>query len=137
MKGVNRVVIAVEDVEKAGRLFGELLGVRFFDAGVVEGMGVRAMLSWEAGIELVSPVDPDGDVARFLRERGEGVYSVAFNVEDADAAEARARALGVGVGGTIEFGEAMGFAKFKEILLEPGDTHGVFTLLAEIEMKKR
>jgi len=133
MKGVNRVVIVVKDIEKAGALFSELLGIRLEDYGVVEDMGVRAMVSWDGGLELVSPVRPDTEVARFMREKGEGVYGVVFNVDDADEASDRAKKLGVRVSGTIEMGEKQGFRKFKEILLDPEDTHSVFTLLGQIE----
>jgi len=135
MKGVNRVVIVVKDIEKAGKLFSELLGIRLVDHGVVQDMGIRAMLSWDGGIELVSPITSDSDVAGFLSEKGEGVYAVVFNVDNADKAADRAKKLGVKMRGTIELGEKEGFRKFKEILLDPEDTHSVFTLLAEIERK--
>ena len=135
MKGVNRVVIVVKDIERAGKLFSELIGIQLDDYGVVEDMGVRAMVSWDGGIELVSPTRSDTDVARFLSEKGEGVYGVVFNVEDADKASDRARRLGVRVKGTIEMGEKEGFRKFKEILLDPQDTHNVFTLLGQIERR--
>ena len=135
MKGVNRVVIAVKDIEKAGRLFSELLGAKFYDAGVVDRFKVKAMVSWDGGVELISPITEDSDAARFLREKGEGVYTVIFNVDNADQAASRAKALGIRETGIIEFDQHPLFKKFKEILLAPEDTFGVFVALAQIEMK--
>ncbi len=135
MSGVNRVVIVVKDIEKAGKLFSELLGARFYDGGIVDRFGIRAMVSWDGGLELISPVTEDSDAARFLRERGEGVYTVIFNVNNADQAASRAKALGVRQTGVIEFDQHPVFKKFKEILLAPEDTCGAFVALAQIERK--
>ena len=44
MRGINRVVIVVKDIEKAGKLFSELLGAKFYDGGVVDKFGVRALV---------------------------------------------------------------------------------------------
>ena len=135
MSGVNRVVIVVKDIVRAGRLFSELLGAKFYDAGIVDRFGVKAMVSWDGGIELISPVTEDSEAARFLREKGEGVYTVIFNVDDADQAASRAKALGVRQTGIIEFDQHPFFKKFKEILLAPEDTCGAFVALAQIERK--
>jgi len=136
MKGINRVVIAVKDIEKASKLFSALLGTRFYNAGIVDKFGVRAMVSWEAGIELVSPITSKGDVANFMKKNGEGIYAVVFNVDDADQTAERAKALGVRVKDTIEMSQSPVFNKFKELLLAQEDTHGAFILLGQIEMKQ-
>jgi len=135
MKGVNRVVIAVKDIERASRIFSELLGGRFYDAGVVDKYGVRAMVSWDEGIELISPITEDSQAARFLREKGEGLYNVIFNVDDVDKAATRAKALGIRITETIELNQPDLFNKFKEIVLAPEDTCGIFIALGQIERK--
>lgn len=135
MRGINRVVIVVKDIDKAGKLFSELLGAKFHDVGVVDKFGIRALVSWDGGLEIVSPVTEDSDAARFLRDKGEGVYNVIFNVDDADQAASRAKALGVRQTGVIEFDQHPFFKKFKEILLAPEDTCGAFIALAQIERK--
>ena len=135
MSGVNRVVIVVKDIERAGRLFTELLGAKLHDAGVVDRFGVKAMVSWDGGLELISPITEDSEAAQFLREKGEGIYTVIFNVDDADQAATKAKALGIRQTGIIEFDQHPFFKKFKEILLAPEDTCGAFVALAQIEMK--
>ena len=36
----------------------------------------------EVGFELMESTSPDGDVARFIEKRGEGIMLVSFNVDD-------------------------------------------------------
>ena len=74
MAGVNRVVIVVKDIVRAGRLFSELLGAKFYDAGIVDRFGVKAMVSWDGGIEIISPVTEDSEAARFLSVQGQNSY---------------------------------------------------------------
>lgn len=52
---------------------------------VMESQGVEAaMCATDGGlIELISPLDPDGAIARFMAKRGEGFHHVAFAVPDA------------------------------------------------------
>ncbi len=50
-----------------------------------------------AFIELVQPTDPSHRVARFLAERGEGMFSVSLQVDDLDATVRDLRARGLPV----------------------------------------
>jgi hypothetical protein len=51
-------------------------------------VGLRVLLDWTRGIEIISPSDVNGAegarVQRFLDERGEGVYSVVVLTSDID-----------------------------------------------------
>ena len=144
MKGVNRVVIAVRDAERAASLFSQLLGAPFHDYGEVKALGARVMISWDGGIELVAPISDDSDLARSIKEKGEGVQMVILNVGDVDEARVRAEALGIRVTNTLEFKDPSvmdtpqhHFTRFKEVFLAPEDTHGVHCLLAQIERESR
>jgi hypothetical protein len=61
-------------------------------------VGVRAYLSWEGGLEILSPLDVVTPVAESLRghlaARGEGLFGIVFGVPDITAAKARADRLG-------------------------------------------
>jgi len=75
------------------------LGNTSFDGPIeLREHGLRVWLSWESGLEVMSPVDPDASFAAavwaFLHQRGEGVFAVVFGVPDLDEATARARSLG-------------------------------------------
>ena len=80
LRGVNCVMIAVHDLEKAKRHYGALLGATFMDAHWTgEPFGISVSIAWDAGIELCAPLpgrEKDSAVAQFLAHRGEGVMSV-------------------------------------------------------------
>lgn len=84
------VAVAVRDVEKAERLYADLLGLRVVGREIVEDQGVRtSMLRSENGagaaIELIEPLDSSSPVSKFLEKRGEGVHHVCFFVDDIEA----------------------------------------------------
>ena len=148
-KGVNRVVIAVRDLDKAVALYSELFDTAFYegDAAQAASYGIRVAVSWDAAIEIVSPL-PESDatmgraVARFVDKYGGGLYSVVFSVDDVDEAHARATKMGIRVSSLFELDqEQMGrflqdrFKRFKQYSLKATDTCGVQVVLGQIEPK--
>jgi len=69
-------------------------------------MGFVMCISWEAGLEVVSPLPEPTEFNQWLREwletRGEGVMSVIFGVKDLEAHKARLEALGLEVGPLLD-----------------------------------
>ena len=95
---VHHVVFAVppEQLPEAVQFFSEL-GFRFQDIAV-EDVGLRVLLDWDGGLELVTPLSPGADgaaaVTDFLQQNGPGVYSVVIRVGDAPTAEQVAKRYG-------------------------------------------
>ncbi len=105
-RGVNRVVIAVRDIEAGEAFFRELLDCTFHSANDEEAaaFGVRLRFSWDAGIELVAPIPgTDSHVEKIIDERGEGLIGVVWAVDDADAAKAAGAGLGVSTFHTLDY----------------------------------
>ncbi len=80
--------IVVKDIDAAASLYHEMLGLTPWDKGVVEDSenGVR-LLSLPIGdtfIELIQPVSAENRFARFLSERGGGLFHLCFFTEDYD-----------------------------------------------------
>jgi 4-hydroxyphenylpyruvate dioxygenase-like putative hemolysin len=92
------VVFAVlpEQMPKAVQFFSELSFQ--FQTIELEDVGLRVLLDWDGGLELVTPLssgaDGTGAVAQFLQRNGPGVYSVVIPVGDASAAEQVAQRYG-------------------------------------------
>lgn len=86
---MHHVVIAVAPhrIAHTAALFTDL-GFRFSEMEL-DDVGLRVLLDWDGGIELVTPLDdrcsPVGD---FLATHGDGVYSLAIRVADAPGAQA-------------------------------------------------
>ncbi|GAA5059894.1 methylmalonyl-CoA epimerase [Thermocatellispora tengchongensis] len=78
---VDHVAIAVHDADKAMTFYTERLGLTLIGDEEAEEPGVR--LAYLDGgnvmIQLVQPLR-EGPVARFMREHGEGLHHVCFNV---------------------------------------------------------
>jgi 4-hydroxyphenylpyruvate dioxygenase-like putative hemolysin len=95
---VHHVVFAVpqEQLPNTSQFFSEL-GFRF-QTIELEDVGLRVLLDWDGGLELVTPLSSEVDganaVAQFLQQNGPGVYSVVMRVGDASAAEQLAHRYG-------------------------------------------
>lgn len=65
-------------------------------------MGFTMCISWEAGLEVVAPMEARTDFNAWLwselETKGEGVTSVVFGVKDLEAHKARLESLGCNVG---------------------------------------
>ena len=65
-------------------------------------MGFTMCISWEAGLEVVAPMEQRTDFNAWLwselERKGEGVTSVVFGVKDLDAHKARLARLGIEAG---------------------------------------
>lgn len=85
---VHHVVFCVqaENQERAADLWRDV-GMTFQEVPLAE-EGIRVLLDWAAGVEIVAPTEPEGtETARFrafLDERGEGVYSVVVRTAEID-----------------------------------------------------
>ncbi|CDO89139.1 hypothetical protein AWC29_11710 [Mycobacterium triplex] len=96
---LHHVVFAVarERHETVGQLFTEL-GFTFETIALDE-LGIRVLLDWNRGIELISP-NPEStaevavSVTEFLASRGDGVFTVVVQVPGASAAEDIAKRYG-------------------------------------------
>jgi hypothetical protein len=83
---LHHVVFCVHhrNQERAADLWRDL-GLTFAEVALPD-LGIRVLIDWNAGIELVSPVPGSGESAAafttFLDTRGEGIYSVVMAVEE-------------------------------------------------------
>jgi methylmalonyl-CoA/ethylmalonyl-CoA epimerase len=86
---LDHICIAVRDLEAAKKIWQPVLGKdRPDDAYVDEAEKIRVARYWIGGVgfELMESLTPDGDVAKFIDKRGEGIMLVSLNVDDTRAA---------------------------------------------------
>ena len=126
---LDHVAIAVRDLRSAIPLYCDALGARFLFAGERAEQGFRwAQFGLPAGgqIELVTPLDPDGFVGRFLARNGEGVHHLTLKVPDLVVALADLDRRGVPY-----FGAALDRPDWKEAFIHPRDAHGALIQVAQ------
>ncbi|MFC1937227.1 methylmalonyl-CoA epimerase [Chloroflexota bacterium] len=83
---IDHIGLAVNSVEEAARLYTDVLGLEIKDIEVI-GQRARAAIIpvGESKIELLEPIDPEGPIAEFIAERGEGIHHLALEVDDIEA----------------------------------------------------
>ena len=127
MKKLEHIGIAVEDLENAERIFGDVLGSPSYKREEVMGESVLTSFfkAGESKVELLVPTSPDSAIARHLEKRGPGLHHIAFLVDDLESELDRLRGLGYRV--VVEPKEG---ADGKRIaFLHPGDTGKVLVEL--------
>jgi len=104
---IDHICIAVKNLDEARKVWEPVLGkTEPDDAYVDEPEKIKVARYWLGGVgfELMESTTPDGDVAKFIEKRGEGVMLISFNVDN--TAEAKKELEGKGypfIGGLRPF----------------------------------
>ncbi len=126
---IDHISIAVRDLDQARQIWEPVLGKSGPDDEYVDELEkIRVARYWlgEVGFELMESTSDDGDVARFIEKRGEGIMLVSFNVPVTRDAIAELEA------GNYEFiGGARPFRNCEFAFLHPRQMNGVLTELID------
>lgn len=122
--------VAVEDLDAAIALYETQFEMPLVHRETVEAFGVEAVLFdvGESHVELISPLDSESGVARFLAANGPGLHHVAYAVDDIDAALAKIAAAGID---RIDEQARTGIRQSRVAFLHPRSTGGVLTEIVE------
>jgi methylmalonyl-CoA/ethylmalonyl-CoA epimerase len=122
---VAEVVLAVENQDEVVALFEDLFGLEFDAKWTVpaDNMSVKCATIGSTMFHIVSSTSPDGVIARFVRDHGEGIHHIAFRVRDMEEIVSRLRGKGVKLvpDNPISFGPSGP----SYIFVHPKSTHGV------------
>lgn len=116
---VGYVTIRVKDLEEAGNVFADLFDIEFTSPGENPQLDIRNLMS--PFIELISPLTPDGPVAKTLEKSGEGLALVSLKVANIEDAIAKMESKGI----------RKIWHRGKRALFHPKDLYGVMIELAE------
>ncbi|MCP1471704.1 catechol 2,3-dioxygenase-like lactoylglutathione lyase family enzyme [Sphingobium sp. OAS761] len=146
LRGVNRIMVAVRDLEQGKALYSDMLGATFDDAHWTgEPFGILVSIAWDAGIELCAPMpgrEEDSIISPFLQHHGEGIMTVFFGVDDGDAAMARANDAGFACVHGLDYTQAeidahLGarFSRYQEQMIDSVERCGFTVALARLDPK--
>jgi methylmalonyl-CoA/ethylmalonyl-CoA epimerase len=82
---IDHICIAVKNLYEARKVWEPIMGkAKPDDEYVDEREKIRVARYWlgDVGFELMESTTPDGDVAKFIEKRGEGVMVISFNVDN-------------------------------------------------------
>jgi methylmalonyl-CoA/ethylmalonyl-CoA epimerase len=125
---IDHICIAVKNLEEARKRWEPILGKGPDDSYLDEGEKIRVVRYWlgEVGFELMESTSPDGDVAKFVEKRGEGVMVVSLNVENTEEANNELTAKGYKFIGGLR-----PFRGCKFTFIHPKDVNGVLLELID------
>ena len=132
MKRIEHIGIAVKDLDNANVLFEKLFNQTHYKVEKVKSEGVSTSFFklGETKIELLQATHPNSPIAKFIKNRGEGIHHIAIEVDNIYAEMNRLLSEGFELINT----EAKEGADNKKIcFLHPKSTSGV---LIEICQKK-
>lgn len=119
----DHLVVRVGDLDEGIATYRDALGLTLDRTDQSEALGIKqAFFNLPDGsfIEVVAPIKAESAVGQALDKRGEGIHTVAFAVDDLDAACAKLKAGGarlIGEGGA-------------QVFVHPKSTHGVLLQLS-------
>ena len=122
LTGFDHLVVRVKDIEAGIATYRDGLGLELERTDESEALGIKqAFFQLPGGgfIEIVAPTDPQSAVGRALESRGEGIHTMAMEVDDLEGTMATMSAAGIrliGEGGP-------------QVFVHPKSTHGILLQL--------
>ena len=130
MQKIEHIGIVVNDIDKSKALFSKIFGKDNFKSEVVESEGVITSFFQigESKIELVSAINSDSAIAKYLEKNREGIHHIAFDVEDIEKEMKRLQNQGIR---TLNEKPKKGADNKLICFLHPKDTNGVLIELCQ------
>lgn len=129
-KKINHIGIAVKNLEDALLVFRDTLGMTCSNIEEVEEQKVKVacLPVGESVIELLESTSPEGNIAKYIDKRGEGIHHIAFEVDNLEATMEGLKKKGVQL---IDQEPRIGAGGTKIAFLHPKSTSGVLIELCE------
>lgn len=127
-EAISHVAFAVGDLEKAIKDYCDLFEfetVERYDV-MTEGVKVAMLKLGNSEIELISPSSENGSIARFIKEKGEGLHHIAIKVPSVSFAIEEAAARGLRV---LDKNPRIGARGTEAAFIHPKSLHGVLVEL--------
>ena len=130
IKQIEHIGIAVKSLDEAIPYWENVLGLECYNIEEVADQKVKTAFFkvGEVKIELLESTSPDGTIAKFIENRGQGVHHIAFAVERVADALTEVESKGVA---TIDKAPRKGAEGLNIAFLHPKSTMGVLTEFCE------
>jgi methylmalonyl-CoA/ethylmalonyl-CoA epimerase len=125
---IAHVGVAVPDLDAALAFYRDVLGLAPHPPDHADGATIVSLPFGESEVELLTPLTPDGPIAKFLARRGPGIHHICYRVPDLDAALAACRAAGYHL---IDDVPRTGAGGHRVAFVHPKTTGGILLELTE------
>jgi methylmalonyl-CoA/ethylmalonyl-CoA epimerase len=129
---IDHICIAVKDLAQARKVYEETLGLEPNVEYVADSEKIHVVRYYlgEVALELMEDTTGDGDVAQFIRKKGEGVFLISYRVEDVDAGLDELKAKGARL---IDKKPRQMMGNRYAFIMPPSETCGVLTEILDGE----
>lgn len=129
-KKIAHIGIAVKSLEESLHVFKNILGMNYGGEEEVEEQNVKVAFLpvGESEIELLESTSPEGNIAKFIEKKGEGMHHIAFEVENLDAMLEDLQKKGVQL---IDKEPRYGAGGARIAFVHPKSTNGILVELCE------
>jgi len=81
---IDHIGIAVNSIEDTVKLYSDGLGLEIEDIEILEEEKVKTVMIpvGESKIELIESTDSEGQIAKYIKKKGEGIHHLALEVQD-------------------------------------------------------
>ena len=126
---IDHIGIAVKNIEEAAKLYTDL-GLKIEGTEIVESQKVKVAFIGigQSRIELLESTAPDGNIAKFIESKGEGIHHIAVKVDNIEKALEELSAKGYQL---IDKTPRIGAGGHKIAFLHPKSTKGVLLELSQ------
>jgi len=84
IKKIDHVAIVVSNIDEALNIFSNMFGFRLVESVIDPRQEFRAVLisAGDAALELIEPINPKGNISKFLKQRGGGIHHLSIDVDN-------------------------------------------------------
>ncbi len=134
-KKIDHIGVAVNNLEESLHIFKDVLGMKCSGEEEVKEQNVKVAFLpvGESEIELLESTSPDGNIAKYIEKKGEGIHHIAFEVEDLDVMLKNLQKKGVRL---IDKEPRYGAGGARIAFLHPKSTNGILVELCEHKSQK-
>jgi len=130
LKKIEHIGIAVKSLEKSTRFFEEVLGLKCYKTEEVKDQKVMTafFMIGQTKIELLESTDSEGNIAKFIEKKGEGLHHIAFAVDNLSSTLEKVSSKGIQL---IDKVPRKGAEGLNIAFVHPKDTNGVLVEFCE------
>lgn len=131
-KEIDHICIAVKDLASARKIYEGTFGLELALEYIADQEKIKVARYYlgTVALELMESTTPDGDVARFIEKKGEGVFLISYRVDDVEAGLDELKQKGARL---IDDQPRQLMGNRYAFIMPPADTCGVLTEIIDGE----
>ncbi len=81
---IDHVGIVVRNIDETLKIFSNMFGFRMVESVTDPRQEFRSVLVFagDAALELIEPISPKGNIAKFLEQRGQSIHHLSLSVDN-------------------------------------------------------